>query len=542
VDVAHARYPITVDPWIQQAKLTSSDWTTGDYFGQSVAINGDTVVVGAYGDESNQGAAYVFVKPAGGWSNMVQTAKLTASDGQAGVDFGASVAISGNTVVVGAWFANASFNNQGAAYVFERPMGGWVTMTQTAKLTTGADGFMYDNFGVSVAISGDTIVVGAPGYNATNVDQGAAFVFAKPPGGWVTTSTPAARLTASDGAASDRLGMSVGISGDTIIAGASGDDSSKGSAYVFVKPTGGWATTSAFSAKLTASDGAANDYFGRSVAISGDTIAIGAPYQNSRKGAAYVFVKPSGGWSNMSQTAKLTPSSDDPYPADQFGYSVSISGGTVVVGLYLNTPAIAYAFVKPAAGWTNMTETSKLIPSDGTTYGHSVAISGDTSVVGGGHPAGSQDNVYVFTLSNVPADLAITKTDDKTSIAPGASNTYTITVTNNGPNPATGALVTDNFPSPFTSITWTCAASSGSSCGSAIGYGNINTAVNLAVGGTATLVVTGTVSSSAACLLSNTATVSAAVDADDPNLSNNSATDTDVVTGGFCLRLPWVLR
>jgi hypothetical protein len=262
VDDAGAQYPITIDPWIQQAKLTSSDWVAGDYFGQSVAISGDTVVVGAYGDDSNRGAAYVFVKPTGGWSSMSQIAKLTASDGQAGVLFGSSVAINGDTVVVGAWFANASFNNQGAAYVFVKPAGGWANMTQTAKLTTGSDGFMYDNFGASVAINSNTIVVGAPFYNATNVDQGAAFVFVKPPGGWATTSTYTARLTASDGATSDRLGKSVAISGDTIVAGAWGDDSQRGSAYVFVKPPGGWKTTSTYAAKLIASDGAANDYFG----------------------------------------------------------------------------------------------------------------------------------------------------------------------------------------------------------------------------------------------------------------------------------------
>jgi uncharacterized repeat protein (TIGR01451 family) len=255
-----------------------------------------------------------------------------------------------------------------------------------------------------------------------------------------------------------------------------------------------------------------------------------------------VFVKPGGGWSNMPQTAKLTPASDDPYPPNQFGYSVAISGDMVVVGLNYNTPAIAYAFAKPTSGWTDMTETSKLIPLDGTMYGQSVAISGDTSVVGGGHPAGIQDNVYVFTLSNVPADLAITKTDNKTSITPGASNTYTITVTNNGPNAANGATVTDNFPSTFTNITWTCAASAGSSCNSAIGYGNISTTVNLAVGGTATFVVTGTVSSSAVCLLSNTASVSTATDADDPNMSNNSATDIDSVPSGLCLYLPMIVR
>ncbi len=164
VDTAHAQYPITIDPWIQAAKLTASDGAASDSFGASVAVSGDTIVVGADGTHVGanlaQGSAYVFVKPTGGWSGMTQTAKLTASDGVAYDHFGISVAISGDTIVVGASGSNSS---QGAAYVFVKPTGGWTgAMTQTAKLTA-SDGAANDYFGGSVAISGDTIVVGAYG-------------------------------------------------------------------------------------------------------------------------------------------------------------------------------------------------------------------------------------------------------------------------------------------------------------------------------------------------------------------------------------------
>jgi uncharacterized repeat protein (TIGR02543 family) len=204
-----------------------------DNFGASVALSGDTVVVGARGDDSSKGSAYVFVRPAGVWATTsTYTARLTASDGVAWDNFGYSVAItiSGDTVVVGAY---SDDSEKGSAYVFVRPVGGWVDMTETAKLTA-SDGEAGDRFGYSVAISGDTVVVGAYGDDIGNNDnQGSAYVFVRPGGGWATTSTYTARLTASDGAAWDHFGASVAISGDTVVVGAYGDDSGKGSAYIF---------------------------------------------------------------------------------------------------------------------------------------------------------------------------------------------------------------------------------------------------------------------------------------------------------------------
>jgi uncharacterized protein (DUF2345 family) len=353
VDDAGARYPIVVDPFVQQAKLTASDGAPVDQFGISVAVSGDTVVVGApsaSGGGFDPGAAYVFVKPIGGWNgNLTQTAKLTASDGLAFDRFGRSVAISGHTVVVGAFGADIGSNtNQGAAYVFVKPSGGWSgNLTENAKLTA-SDGAAFDEFGTSVAVSGDTVVVGARGNNSF---QGAAYVFVKPGGGWSGNLTQDAKLTASDGAASDVFGSSVAVSGDTVVVGAPHKNSSQGAAYVFVKPSGGWSGNLTQDAKLTASDGAAGDEFGVSVAISGDTVVVGAPFDdiggNTYQGAAYVFVKPSGGWTTTSTfTAKLTAS--DGAVDDYFGSSVAVSGDTVVVGAPVFAeaarPGAAYVF------------------------------------------------------------------------------------------------------------------------------------------------------------------------------------------------------
>ena len=175
-------------------------------------------MVGAYREEGI-GAAYVFIKPPRGWANMTQTAELTASDAQIYDCFGCSVAISGNTVVVGASGAAIGGNTaQGAAYVFVEPPTGWTNMTETAKLTA-SDGASDAQFGTSVAMSGNTLVVGAP---ATSLMQGNAYVFVEPQSGW-TDMTQTAELVPSDGFDNDNFGTSVSISGDTVVVGAPAD-------------------------------------------------------------------------------------------------------------------------------------------------------------------------------------------------------------------------------------------------------------------------------------------------------------------------------
>jgi hypothetical protein len=242
VNDAGARYPLTIDPFVQKAKLSVSDKAAGDYFGFSVSISGDVVVVGALyadpGGTSNAGASYVFVKPGGGWADMTQTARLTASYKAAGDEFGFSVSISADVVVVGAPYADpGGTGSAGAAYVFAKPGGGWADMTQTARLTA-SDKAAGDYFGYSVAVSGDVVVVGAlfadPGGTG---DAGASYIFAEPGVGWANM-TQTAKLTASDKAVEDYFGFSVSIIGDVVVVGAiladPGGTSNAGTAYVFV--------------------------------------------------------------------------------------------------------------------------------------------------------------------------------------------------------------------------------------------------------------------------------------------------------------------
>ncbi len=395
VDDAGADYPIVVDPTVQLAKLSASDGTTGNWFGYSIAISGSTVVVGApqasIGSNTYQGAAYVFVKPASGWANMTQTAKLTASDGAAFNYFGGAVSIDGGTIVVGAFddYIN-SVPGAGAAYVYVQPAGGWTNMTETAKLTA-SDGIMDNFFGYSVAVSGNTIVVGEPHQEVNNVyDVGAAYVFVEPAGGW-SNMTQTAKLT-SNGAQGDQFGMSVAINGSTIVAGAPykeiGTNWDQGAAYVFVEPAGGWIDMTP-TAELTVSGGAANQYFGSAVATNGSAVVAGAPGANSYAGAAYVFVEPAGGWSNMTETAQLTASAG--LANDLLGWSVAMSGNTIVAGashaqIGSNTWAGAlYMYVMPAGGWKNMTQSVRLVVSHGAAYqdlGGAVGISGNVVAAG----------------------------------------------------------------------------------------------------------------------------------------------------------------
>jgi hypothetical protein len=367
---------------------------------------------------------------------MTQTAKLTAFDGGAGENFGISVAIDGDTVVVSAYFDDIEATaDQGSAYVFVKPAGGWADMTETAKLTA-TDGAAGDRFGRCVSISGDTVVAGAYYADvASNADQGAAYVFVKPAGGWADM-TETAKLTASDGAASDRFGISVGISGDAVVVGADIDDvggiTDQGSAYVFVKPAGGWADMTQ-TGKLTAADGAAGDRFGVYVANSGDTVVAGSVLDdsgaNTDQGSAYVFVKPESGWADMTQTAKLMAS--DGAASDYLGNSVAVSGDRVVVGAYIDdigsnaNQGSAYVFEKPASGWADMTETAKLTASDGAAqnyFGNSSSISGDTVVVGAFlHDIGAADeagSVYVFAYSDIITTTTTTIPTTTTTLYP----------------------------------------------------------------------------------------------------------------------------
>ncbi|MDB4453090.1 hypothetical protein N9145_02795 [bacterium] len=315
---------ITQSPF--EKKLTASDGAANNKFGNSVSISGNTAVIGASGDSYNPsvlGSAYVYVRSNGVWSEQ---AKLTASDGSSGDSFGVSVSIDGDTAVIGAYRDEVY---SGSAYVYVRNNGVW---SEQQKLTA-SDGTERDYFGYSVSISGDTAVIGASRDDDNGSNSGSAYVYVRSNGVW----TEQQKITASDGAPDDYFGRSVSISGDTAVMGANGDDNYSGSAYVYVRSNGVWTQQQ----KLTASDGAQNTSFGYSVSISGDTAVVGAyrDYDNGlNSGSAYVYVRNNGVWSEQQ---KLTAS--DGTERDYFGYSVSIDGDTAVIGALMAIEALNQA-------------------------------------------------------------------------------------------------------------------------------------------------------------------------------------------------------
>lgn len=401
----------------RSARLTASDGASDDFFGFAVAVSGDVVVVGAKEDDvganEDQGSAYVFVRPRGGWGDATQVAKLVASDGARGDQFGIAVAVSGDDVFVGAWNDdNLGLGGPGSVYVFTKPSGGWSgVVTETARLTA-SDRLDGDLLGAAVAAADGVVVAGAPFDDDTANAQGSAYVFVRPPGGWVST-TQSAKLRASDAAATDRLGSAVAIDGDTIVLGAPLDDvgaaGDRGSAYVF--QAAAWTGELTETAKLTASDGVGGDAFGFSVAVSGGTVVSGAILHatgNVDRGAAYVFERPASGWETTSAfSARFAPGTAS---IDRVGESVAIDGDTIVVGARFgsgpNHPdqGAAFVYLKPAAGWTTTPRYfAKLTAPDGAfgdDFGAAVAHRDGTTVVGAwGHAFGGgpfQGQAYVF--------------------------------------------------------------------------------------------------------------------------------------------------
>jgi hypothetical protein len=315
------------DVWNLQQELTPSDGTTSDEFGSSVALSGDTAVIGAPGNNSVSavpGAAYVFVRKNGAWT---QQRKLTASDGVKGDLFGGSVAVSGDTAVIGA--SNKSINSnvgQGAAYVFLRKSAAW---SQQRELTES--GIENQHFGFSVSVSDDTVLVGAPRRNYSSNQgpggpfyDGAAIVFVRTGSVWSEQQ----ELTETGG---NFLGFSVSLDGDTLVVGGYYPPLGSGSAYAFFRSGQVWTGQPGLS------------QLGMSVSVRGDTALVGsvaAPSGGKQPGdgTANLFLRRNGVWYGQA----LAFPKDAPASAQHsFGISVATSGDLAVVAASTD----AYVFV-----------------------------------------------------------------------------------------------------------------------------------------------------------------------------------------------------
>jgi len=269
--------------WSQQAKLVAADAAAGDYFGKSVAIDGEYVIVGAPGKSSNQGFSYIFKRTGTSWSQMTKVGATGSNK------LGWSVSISMPCVIMGAYGTNS---NTGAAHIYELIGSSWYGK----GALTASDGVISDLFGLSVSIDSDYAICGSPGHDLTYGGEGAAYIFEKPGTGW-TTMTETQKIAASDNEGGDGFGQSVSVDGNRIIVASPYEDgagSARGAAYIFNKGASSWSED----AKLTASDAANDDYFGWGVSLSGNTALSGAYAEDNSNGAdagsSYVF-----DWSNQ---------------------------------------------------------------------------------------------------------------------------------------------------------------------------------------------------------------------------------------------------
>ena len=365
-----------------QQHLTASDGSGADRFGMAVAISGDTAVVGSLDDAGagpHQGAAYVFTHTGDEWD---QQAKLVASDGAPLDRFSYNaVAVSGDTALIGAMWDDVGGNpDQGSAYVFTRTGDTW---TQQAKLTA-ADGSLMDNFGYSVALSGDTAVIGAYwDSSGLNPMQGSAYVFTRKGSSW----TQQAKLVAPVGVPEQAFGGAVALSDDTIVVAAPNDrvglNDRQGSVYVF---SGGGATWT-LQERLIASDGAASDGFGSAVGLSGETVVIGSYFDdvglNTDQGSAYVFTRTGSDWT---QQDHLIASDGD--KEDVFGRAVAIAGETILVGAQWDdidgkgNQGSAYLYRRSGEKWPQQEKLTASEGADGDLYGTTMAMSGEAGIIG----------------------------------------------------------------------------------------------------------------------------------------------------------------
>ncbi|MEM0911800.1 MAG: FG-GAP repeat protein [Pseudomonadota bacterium] len=362
-------------------KLLYSESAAEDYFGFGVAIDGDTAIVGAYKTDvegvKDSGAAYVFTNKQGVWELQ---GVLAANDGKIDDTFGGFVAIKGDTAVVGAIRSDDEGSDSGAAYVFNRSETEWAfeqkIVAPDARKSESAQ------FGQTIALLDDMLIIGAPRDDQKGTDTGAVYVYIKKKSGWQFHE----KLTASDATAGDLFGISLAVDGETLIVGADLNDESAengGAAYVFYWRDNRWKQSD----KLVANDAGETDLFGVRVAISGNTALISArrdddPITGVDSGSVYVFEITTDGWQ---QRAKLT--APDAAADDRFGRAVALHKDTAIITAMHDddkgeNSGSAYVFKRLGDKWVF---DSKILPEDGVKddrFGWSVAISNNTAIFG----------------------------------------------------------------------------------------------------------------------------------------------------------------
>ncbi len=405
VEDHNAEYPLTIDPlFTLQQRLLAADGQASEYFGYAVALSGNTAIVGAPYDENSRGSAYVFVRNGATWT---QQARLLANDGVLNDYFGWSVALDGDTALIGSLYGPGSANaDQGAAYVFVR---NGTTWTQQQRLAA-SDGQLGAHFGTAVSLDNNTALIGAPDHQLQpGLTTGAAYVFVRTGTAW----TQQKQLLALGGESGDQFGAAVAVDGDMALIGAPGDDiviggspkPDQGTAYTFRRSGTDWIRGNPLDTRLNG--GGAGDAFGNAVALSGNTALIGSYLGGSIDvGWVYVFKQIAPGAWNYETI--LFPSDNQ---IKHFGVSLALDGDMAVIGasLKLFEPGTdsrsAWVFAKVGNDWRQI---RKFGPESGSSpgtvddrFGATIALDDSTVLIGAYQSDASatdQGAVFAFAL------------------------------------------------------------------------------------------------------------------------------------------------
>lgn len=407
--------------------LVGSDAQNSELFGSFLAFSkdGSTMAVSSYFDSAKgnySGAVYIFKKQTDG--SWVETQKLTASDGAERNYFGLSLAFSDNTLVIGSYGRN---NSSGAVYIFDVNQN---DIWSESQIITPSDLELYVHFGYAIAATKDYIIVGSPKDSQNGVQSGSAYIFKKELDGmWSEVQ----KIVSNDVAIRDNFGISVALFENTAVVGSYQDDDigeNSGSAYVFEKTSNTWSQVT----KLNASNGLAGDYFAKNVSISNNTIVISSQ-NGGESGTAYIYYKSGPGvWQETSRLRSPSGSTDD-----FFADKILLQNNVLIIGAERDDENVigggsAYIYHKSATSWSLLKKVTLCNPDEYARFGNALALTGNTLALGSksGTAVGS---AHVYEI-DIPDPEPLTITVENTEISCNASNEASLTILASGGTPS----------------------------------------------------------------------------------------------------------
>ena len=399
--------------WTFQQKLTASNAAANDNFGDAVAIDGDTIVVAAAGADAggtDRGSVYAFVRSGTTWSQQAILPAMTGAANNDKAGENGALSISGDTVAVGAPSKNS---NAGAVALYSRQISTWTNTNVLTSPDAGTD--TAGKFGSSVSVKGDVLAAGAINSSKTIATGGGAYVYRRISGTWGASSSGV--LVVPTGLATgDSFGSSLALSGNTLLVGSQGRSTNTGAGYSFRFQDGSWSQE----ALILAPDAAAGDFFGYSVTMDGNTAAIGAQADDfsglTDAGSAWVFSRENNKCSGTTWTQTGgTIRASDGSASDYFGTSVGISGDYAVVGAYADDTAAfinhgsAYVFERNSNGvWQQVARLEASDKASNDLFGYASAINGNLIVVGA-HNKAAVGAAYIFAKDDVGSFKQVAK-------------------------------------------------------------------------------------------------------------------------------------